>query len=103
MAALAVVATRPMMQSTIPAVAMPLRGPFRLLMPITSPVMVTGNPMMGRNQAIRPKRPRDNDAIALPPPAAGWADSGGPGNGADGLTMSVRYNAGRPALPLDMV
>src|SRR5438477_47871 len=62
-----------MMQSTTPAVAIPLRGPPRLLIPSTSPVMVVGNPMIGRNQAIRPNRPRHKEAIALPPPGVGMA------------------------------
>src|SRR5207253_948459 len=53
-----VVATRPMMHRTTPAVAMPFRGPLRLLMPSTKPVIAVGNPMIGRNQAIRLNRPR---------------------------------------------
>src|ERR1700736_2219934 len=63
-------------------------------MPSTKPVIVVGRPMIGRNQAMRPNRPRHKDATALPPPAeaAGTPMSGGPGKGGEDWIMGVAYN-----------
>src|ERR1700736_2396758 len=91
--------TRPMMQRTIAAVAMPFRGPFTLLIPSTQPVMVVGKPTIGRNQASSPNSPRHNDAIALPPPAGVRAEPGGFGTDADGWIMVVAYNEEQADLP----
>src|SRR5712671_3458538 len=83
------VSTRPITQRTIPAVAMPFRGPLMLLMPKTRPVMVVGKPTIGRNQAIRPNSPRHNDQIAFPPASGVGAGPYGFGTGADGwITVS---------------
>src|ERR1700682_1520122 len=99
MAALPMESTRPMMQRTIPAVAMPFRGPFTLLIPSTKPVMVVGKPMIGRSQTTSPNRPRHNDAIAFPPPVGVRAEPGGFGSEADGWTMVVAYNEEQAELP----
>jgi len=55
-----------MIDMTIPAVAMPFDADLCPKIPKTKPVIATGNPQIGKNQAPRLRIPRINDAIENP-------------------------------------
>jgi hypothetical protein len=52
--------------STMPAIALPRAEECRDRIPNTSPVIVTGSPMIGRNHATMPTRPSTMEVFALP-------------------------------------
>ena len=60
-----IVATKPIIVITIPAVALPL---FTILLfdliPKTNPITLTGNPIIGNNHANSPIIPKTNDALS---------------------------------------
>lgn len=64
-AAFIIVSTRPMIQSVIPMMAVVLLVDCKPLIPLTRPVIVTGRPMRGINQAKIPIIPSTKDVVAL--------------------------------------